>query len=98
MQKIDLNVGSGGNANDDKNLQNSNIYYLKKPFGSNIINQHNQVIDVQIAISNIHNPNDNTTRYLHVFISDGNSESYHLHYYNISLHHYTISIKNMGKW
>jgi hypothetical protein len=76
MQKLDLNVGSGGNANDDKDLQNSNIYYLKKPFGSlDIINQNNQVIDVD-AISNshddgqFHNPNDNTTTILHVVISD----------------------------
>ena len=33
MQKLHLNVGSGGNANDDNDMQNSNIYYLKNLLG-----------------------------------------------------------------
>ena len=67
------------------------IYYLKKPFGSNIINQHNQVIDVD-AISNIHNPNDNTTRNLHVFISDEL-----VNHTIASLQHFITSLHNFNQ-
>lgn len=75
MTKLELElwVGSGGDDNDDIDLQNGNMYYLKPPYGLSITNQINTIINVEdisfLSNNKFYNPNNNTSTILNVNIS-----------------------------